>query len=97
MEQIAHFSATLTIVFGIFVAVTVLWILLLAYRTMLGRNEETDLIIDTAEAHLAKQQHDISERVGKLDTPIKILGIGAGALGVLSVALWLWEGFNRAN
>jgi len=71
--------------------------LLLAYRTMIGSNEETDLIIDKAEAHLAKEQHDIGERVEKLDTPIKILGISAGVLGVLSVGLWLWEGFNRTN
>ncbi len=97
MEQISHFSATLTIVLGIFGAVTISWILLLAYRTMIGRNEETDLIIDKAEAHLAKEQHDIGERVEKLDTPIKILGISAGVLGVLSVGLWLWEGFNRTN
>ncbi len=97
MEQVSHFSATLTIVLGIFGAVTISWILLLAYRTMIGRNEETDLIIDKAEAHLAKEQHDIGERVEKLDTPIKILGISAGVLGVLSVGLWLWEGFNRTN
>lgn len=97
MDQISHFSLTLTIVLGVFAAVTISWVLLLAYRTMVGRNEETDLIIDKAEAHLAKEQHDIGERVEKLDKPIKILGISAGVLGVLTVALWLWEGFNRPS
>lgn len=95
MEQASHFSPMLMIVFGLFSAVTICWIVLLAYRTMVGRNEETDLIIDAAEAHFAKEQHDIGARVGKLDTPIKMLGIGAVVLGVLSVALWLWEGFNQ--
>ena|ERR1700693_3131099 len=97
MEQGFHFSPILMIVLGTFGAVTICWILLLAYRTMIGRNEETDLIIDKAEAHFAKEQHDLGERVEKLDKPIKILGISAGVLGVLSVGLWLWEGFSRNN
>ena len=94
METIAHLSLTLTIVLFVFAAVTLCWIVMLAYRTMVGRNEETDLIIDKAEAHLAKTQHDIGVRVVKLDAPIKILGISAGVLGVISVGLWLWEGFS---
>jgi hypothetical protein len=97
MEQISHFSATLQIVLGIFSVVTICWIVLLVYRTLIGKNEETDLIIDKAEARIAKEQHDLGERVEKFDKPIKILGISVGVLAVLSIALWLWEGFNRSN
>jgi hypothetical protein len=96
MEPIAHFSLSLMIVLSIFGAVTLCWIILLAYRTIVGRNEETDLIIDKAEAHLAKEQHDIGETVEKLDKPIRVLGITAGLLAVISVGLWLWEGFSRS-
>lgn len=95
MDMFAHLSLTLTIVLIVFAVVTLCWLLMLAYRTMVGRNEETDLIIDKAEAHLAKEQHDIGERVVKLDKPIKVLGISAGVLGVISVGMWLWEGFSR--
>jgi hypothetical protein len=95
MEQISHFSPTLQIVLVVFAVVMLCWVVLLAYRTIIGRREETDLILDKAEALLAKEQHDLGERVERLDKPIKILGIGTAVLGVLSIALWLWEGFSR--
>jgi hypothetical protein len=96
MEPTAHLSLSLIIVLSVFGAVTLCWLVLLGYRTMVGRNEETDLIIDKAEAHLAKEQHDIGEKVEKLDKPIKVLGITAGVLGIISVGLWLWEGFSKS-
>lgn len=84
-------------VLGLFGAVTLCWVGLLVYRAVIGHNEETDLLIDKAEAHFAKKQHDIGERVDRLDKPILMLGIGVGVMAVLSIALWLWEGFNRTN
>ncbi len=96
METV-HLSPTLTVLLITLGALTLCWFGLLAYRTMVGHNEETDLIIDKAEEHFAKEQHDIGERVERLDRPIKFLGIGVGVLSLLSIGLWLWEGFRNVQ
>jgi hypothetical protein len=93
--EIAHLSPMLTILLMILGVATVGWISLLIYRTVIGHNEETDLIIGTAEAHLAKEQYEISNRVVRLEKPIRVLGISVGVLGLVTVGLWLWEGFRN--
>ena len=95
--ETAHLSSTLTVLLMVLGAVTFCWLGLLAYRAMVGHNEETDLIIDKAEAHFAKEQHDIGERVERLDMPIKFLGIGVGVMGLVSICFWLWEGFRNVQ
>ena len=93
--EIAHLSPMLTILLMILGVATIGWLGLLIYRTVIGHNEETDLIIGSGEAHLAKEQHDIGERVVRLEKPIRVLGISVGVLGLVSVGLWLWEGLRN--
>ncbi|NDQ58731.1 MAG: hypothetical protein GZ088_16830 [Acidipila sp.] len=93
--EMSHLSPTLTILLMILGVATVGWVGLLIYRTVVGHNEETDLIIGKAEAHLAKEQHDIGERVVRLEKPIRVLGISVGVLGLVTVGLWLWEGLRN--
>lgn len=93
----AHLSPMLLGMLSLLGVVTLCWVGLLVYRAVVGHNEETDLILDKAEARLAKEQHDLGVQVEKLDKPIMMLGISVGVLGVLTIGLWLWEGFNRSN
>lgn len=69
---------------------------LVVYRGVIGRNEELELMVDQAEHRFADEQHDISERIERLSVPIRYLGIAAGVLLVIIVALWIYTGLQNS-
>ncbi len=71
-------------------------VLLVIYRGVVGINEETELILDQAEAHLAREQAEITRKVVQLTKPIRFLWVACGGLLLVIVAMWVWEGFNRS-
>ena len=81
----------------LWVVVTVLWMILLAYRSMLASREEDQLFLNKGEAHAADDMHALVGKLDKLTKPIWTLGILAGALVVLIVCLWIWRGMKAGT
>jgi hypothetical protein len=73
---------------------TVCLVGLVIYRGVVGINEETELFLDKAESHLAREQHDIVDRVERVSKPIRILIFACGALLLVIAGMWLWRGWN---
>ena len=69
-------------------------IALMVYRGIIGRNEETELMVDEAEHRFATEQQGISERIERLSTPIKYLSITVGVLLVVIIAVWVYQGLQ---
>lgn len=67
---------------------------LVIYRGVVGLNEETQLIVDKAEAHFVKEQEEIAERVERISKPIRFLSIVAGILLLVIVGMWLYGGLK---
>lgn len=76
------------------VVITVLWLLLLAYRSRLASREEDQLFLSKGEEHSAQDQDVLVTRLIRLSMPIWVLGITCGGLIVLIVGLWIWQGLR---
>lgn len=81
----------LLILWGIITAVL---IVLFIYRSVLGMREDDELIIDSAEEHIAREQRELQQKLDKLSKPLMALGVTSGALLLVMAGVWLWEGLK---
>ena len=86
---------------GTFVSLVVLEVVLTAaaalmflYRGMLDMKEEDHIILDNAEAHLAREQDSIRRKVTSLSRYLKVIGIAWGVLLFVIAGLWVAQGLN---
>jgi hypothetical protein len=76
------------------VVLTAAVVLMFLYRGMLDMKEEDHIILNNAEAHLAREQDSIRRRVTSLSRYLKVIGIAWGVLLFAIVSLWIAEGLN---
>lgn len=69
-------------------------IVMFLYRGMLDMKEEDHIILDNAEAHLAREQDAIRRKVTALSKYIKVLSIIWGVLLVAIFGLWMGQGLG---
>jgi hypothetical protein len=50
--------------------------------------------LDAAQEHMAREQRELVAKIGSLSRPIKTSGIAAGALFLVMVGMWLYEGLK---
>ena len=82
----------LTTLLVIWAAITVILILLVIYRAILGSHEEDQLFLDRAEAALEQNQLDTVRQINRLDPVMKLLAIASGALILIIAAVWVYRG-----
>jgi len=75
-------------------ALTAAAVLMFLYRGMLDMKEEDHIILDNAEAHLAREQDSIRRKVTFITRYLKIVGIVWGVLLLLIAGLWVAQGLN---
>ncbi|MGH9594381.1 MAG: hypothetical protein ACRD5L_14925 [Bryobacteraceae bacterium] len=75
---------------------TVLWLLLLGYRGVVANREEDQLFIGHSEDHLAKEQQEIVGTLTRLSKPLWALGISSGALFLVILVAWVWQGMQTS-
>jgi hypothetical protein len=76
------------------VVLTAAVVLMFLYRGMLDMKEEDHIILDNAEAHLARDQDSIRRRVTWLSRYLKVIGIAWGVLLFAIVGIWIAEGLS---
>jgi hypothetical protein len=81
----------LAIVWGI---ITVIFIGLLMWRSVLASHEDDQIFLDAAEEHMAREQRELVAKISSLTRPIATSGIAAGALLLVIVGMWLYEGLK---
>ena len=69
-------------------------ILLFLYRGMLDMKEEDHLILDAAEAHLAREQDAIRRKATVLTRYLKIVGVAWAVLLVVIFGVWVGQGLG---
>jgi hypothetical protein len=74
--------------------ITAVFIILLIWRALLASHEDDQIFLDAAEEHMAREQRELVAKIGSLSRPIATSGIAAGALLLVIVGMWLYEGLK---
>ena len=69
-------------------------IVMFLYRGMLDMKEEDHLILDNAEAHLAREQASIRHKVDVVSKYLKGVGVVWAALLVAIFSVWMGQGLG---
>jgi hypothetical protein len=69
-------------------------IVMFLYRGMLDMKEEDHLILDNAEAHLAREQASIRHKVDVVSKYLKVVGVVWAALLVAIFSVWMGQGLG---
>jgi hypothetical protein len=64
------------------------------YRGILDMKEEDHLILDNAEAHLAREQDSIRHKATVINRYLKLVGIAWSILLVVIFGVWLGQGLG---
>ena len=87
-------SGTLMSLLVVEVVLTGAAVAMFAWRGFLDMKEEDQLILDDAEAHLAREQAAIRGRVKVLSKYIKFVGVAWGVLAVVIFGVWIAESLS---
>ena len=91
------FMPTLFVLLIVWGVLTAALIALLIYRGTLTMHEDDQLFLDESEAHMAREQVEIMEKVNKLGPFLKILGT-ASAVMILGIAgLAIYQGLTQVQ
>jgi hypothetical protein len=69
-------------------------ILMFVYARVLDMKEEDRLILNDAEAHLARNQAGIRHKANVLSRYMKFIGVAWCVLGVVIAGMWVVEGLS---
>lgn len=75
-------------------ALTAAVIVMFLYRGMLDLKEEDHVILDDAEAHLAREQAAIRVKVTMLSKYLRVISIVWVVLALVIFVLWILEGLD---
>ena len=73
---------------------TVVLIVLLIYRSTLAMHEDDQLFLDSAEAHMAKEQEELIVKMNRIQPWVKVCGAGSVVLTVIIAGIMLYQRFN---
>jgi hypothetical protein len=76
---------------------TVALIILLIYRGTLTMHEDDQLFLGESEAHMAREQAEIIQRVTKLGPFVKVLGTLSGVLVLAIAGLAVYQQMTAAQ
>ena len=69
-------------------------VLMFLYRGMLDMKEEDHIILDSAEAHLAREQDHIRRRVTAVSRYLRVVGVLWAVLLVAIFGVWVSVGLD---
>ncbi|HTM49321.1 MAG TPA: hypothetical protein VL285_11585 [Bryobacteraceae bacterium] len=76
--------SSLTMLWAVWGAITLVFVALLIYRSLIGMKEEDQIFLDPAEAGLENEQREIVKRLQRLSPYIKGFGV-ASAVSLVTI------------
>ena len=92
MENVTGPMLYLLIAWGV---VTAIFLLLIAWRSVLSSHEDDQIFIDSAQDHMAREQRELITKINKLSPPILTSGITSGVLLLLMVGIFVYQGLKN--
>jgi hypothetical protein len=91
----AAFTGTLLYLLIAWGVVTAIFLVLIAWRSVLSSHEDDQIFIDAAGEHMAKEQRELITKINKLSPPILTSGITSGVLLLLMVGIFVYQGLKN--
>jgi len=79
----------------VWAGLTVILVVLLIYRSTLSMHEDDQLFLDSAEAHMAKEQEELIGRLNRITPWLRLCGAGSAVLAVVIAGMMLYTRFNQ--
>jgi hypothetical protein len=73
---------------------TLVLIVLLIYRSTLSMHEDDQRFLDSAEAHMAKEQEELILKMDRIQPWLRVCGAGSAVLTLIIAGMLLWSRFN---
>ena len=78
----------LTVVWGV---VTAIFLVLVAWRSVLSSHEDDQIFIDAAQEHMAREQRELVSKIESLSKPLMASGITSGVLLLLIAGIFVYH------
>jgi hypothetical protein len=75
--------------------VTAIFLVLIAWRSVLSSHEDDQIFIDSAQEHMAREQRELITKIQKLSPPILTSGITSGVLLLLIAGIFVYNGLKN--
>ena len=82
----------LTVVWGV---VTAIFLVLVAWRSVLSSHEDDQIFIDAAQEHMAREQRELVAKIESLSKPLMASGIISGVLLLLIAGIFVYHGLKN--
>ncbi|HEY3928381.1 MAG TPA: hypothetical protein VGL89_08405 [Candidatus Koribacter sp.] len=89
--------STMMILLIAWAGLTSILILLLIYRSTLTLHEEDQIYLSDSDAHLQKEQEELSVRVNRITPFVRLLGAASTLLILFIGGLALYQQLNRTG
>ncbi|MGB8325924.1 MAG: hypothetical protein WCE52_23415 [Candidatus Acidiferrum sp.] len=76
-------------------AVTAIFLVLVAWRSLLSSHEDDQIFLDAAGEHMAREQRELVAKINKLSRPILTSGITSGVLLLLIAGIFVYQGLKN--
>lgn len=74
---------------------TVILVVLLIYRSTLAMHEDDQLFLDSAQAHMAKEQEELIGKMARITPWLRVCGAGTAVLTFVIAGMMLYARFNQ--
>jgi hypothetical protein len=83
----------LLIIWGV---VTAVFIVLVAWRSVLSSHEDDQIFLDSAEEHMAREQRELVAKINGLSRPLLASGITSGVLLLVIAGMFVYQGLKSS-
>ena len=87
--------SSLTVLWGVWGAITIVFAALLLYRTLIGMKEDDQIFLDPAEAGLENEQREILKKIQRLTPYIRGLGVASAGSFLMILVVWTYPALKE--
>ena len=75
--------------------VTVIFIVLIIWRSLLSSHEDDQIFLEPGEESMAREQRELIVRINRLSRPLMTSGIASGVLLLVMVGMVVYHGLKN--
>ena len=96
MEQLESvFQGPLLYLLIVWSVVTIAFIALMIWRSLLSSHEDDQMFLDSAQAPMEREQRELITKINRLSRPLMTSGIASGVLLLVIVGMVVYQGLRN--